>query len=177
MPTYAHLISHIENQSGNTSVSPLKLPASFLRYHTKRRNASAFFIGIGKPSFERSKFIRNLCSITLTLLMSYQFLFADSTKRRVAFLQPDLRRNAARCTCFITDSGANFKGLFVTGSCASLAQGRQSQWAWTGNRSCRFPRRCGGPRQRRSPSWQEWGCPPRQGFPVRGCGGWRCSRP
>ena len=80
--------------------------------------------------------------------------------------------------CYIESiSGANFKGLFVTGSCVSPAQGRQSQWAWTGNRSCRFPGRCGDPHQRRSPSWQEWGCLPRQGFPVRGCGGWRCSRP
>ena len=80
--------------------------------------------------------------------------------------------------CYIESiSGANFKVFFVTGSCVSPAQGRQSQWAWTGNRSCRFPGRCGDPHQRRSPSWQEWGYLPRQGFPVRGCGGWRCSRP
>ena len=65
----------------------------------------------------------------------------------------------------------------ITVFCVSPAQDRQSRWAWTGSRSCRFSGRCGGPHQRRSPSWQEWGCPPGRGFPARGCGGWRCNRP
>ena len=42
----------------------------------------------------------------------------------------------------------------VTKFCAAPAQGRRSRWAWTKSRSCRFPGRCGGPRQRRWPSWQ-----------------------
>ena len=66
--------------------------------------------------------------------------------------------------------GRKFQRFLVTKSFSSPAQGRQSQWAWTGNRSYRFPRPCGDLHQMRSPSWQELGSPPRQGFPVLGCG-------
>ena len=91
---------------------------------------------------------------------------------------PPLRphKNRSRAV-LLQNSAAAFFIPCVTKPCASPAQGRRSRWVWTGSRSCRIPGRCGDPRQRRSPSWQEWGCPPGRGFPARGCGGWRCSRP
>ena len=61
--------------------------------------------------------------------------------------------------------------------CAAPAQGRRSRWAWTKSRSCRFPARCGDPRQRRWRSWQGSAALPAQGRPVRGSSGWRYSHP
>ena len=68
-------------------------------------------------------------------------------------------------------------GVRVTKFCAAPAQGRRSRWAWTKSRSCRFPRRCGGPRQRRWRSWQGSAALPAQGRPVREFSGWRYSHP
>ena len=104
----------------------------------------------------------------------YGFRFRPKGETSPPVYPPTKNRSRA---VLLQNSAAAFFILCVTKPCASPAQGRQSRWAWTGSRSCRIPGRCGGPRQRRSPSWQEWGCPPGRGYPARGCGGWRCSRP
>lgn len=99
-----------------------------------------------------------------------QVLLANSTKKACAVSAIGFTQKCHTLYLYHNRFGRKFQRFFVTESFSSPAQGRQSQWAWTGNRSYRFPRPCGDLHQRRSPSWQELVSPPRQGFPVLGCG-------
>ena len=98
------------------------------------------------------------------------------TKRSEPCTIQDSDRSDCQILIFIQLSGFA-SGIRFTKFCAAPAQGRRSRWAWTKSRSCRFPRRCGGPRQRRWRSWQGSAALPAQGRPAREFSGWRYSHP
>ena len=139
----------------------------------------------------------------MAMLMSFMGLSSAATRLELSFPQrlqrwmmahsPPLRTQTATDSMMPQQAfqrfwppGANATGAFFfihltgvsfTKFCAAPAQGRRSRWAWTKSRSCRFPRRCGGPRQRRWRSWQGSGVLPAPGRPVREFSGWRYSHP
>ena len=98
------------------------------------------------------------------------------TKRSAPCTIQDSDRSDCQILIFIQLSGFA-SCIRFTKFCAAPAQGRRSRWAWTKSRSCRFPARCGDPRQRRWRSWQGSAALPAQGRPARGSDGWRYSHP
>ena len=120
--------------------------------HTLRKRLLTLILSFLQYSTHLTKFRPTHCT-NMKRYFFFRPFFGCQTAKSTRSILPAFhckkRETAAGALLFML-----LTGVRVTKFYAAPAQGRRSRWAWTKSRSCRFPARCGDPRQRRWRSWQ-----------------------